>query len=209
MTTTVGTGRHDQQQTGSAANEPDRRQGSRLGPETTSEAQGPARNLPEPTRLVRTRIRRESIEMIWWTAAFAGEAMFAGMVLWRVRSPRTFRRWISAPLRARYLTWYRYRLRWSRRMTAARLALTTADGVTRVPRLLSVRIGDTADRVRVRMLDGHCPADYENRTTHLATAFGVPGCDAAIVGPGTVEIVLYQQVSPDSAVLLDDLKDVA
>ncbi|MEV6136483.1 hypothetical protein AB0L63_10545 [Nocardia sp. NPDC051990] len=147
--------------------------------------------------------------MIWWTTAFAGEAMVAGMVVWRFRSPRTFRRWISAPIRARYLTWYRYRLRWTRLMTAARLTLTTADGVTRVPRLLSVRIGDTVDRVRVRMPHGHCPADYENRTTQLAEVFGVPGCDAAIVGPGTVEIVLYQQFSPTAIALQDDLKDVA
>ncbi|MGY4102715.1 hypothetical protein ACW2Q0_24620 [Nocardia sp. R16R-3T] len=135
--------------------------------------------------------------------------MVAGMLLWRFRSPRTFRRWIGAPLRARYLGWFRYRLRWTRRMTAARLALTTADGVTRVPRLLSVRIGDTTDRVRVRMLHGHCPADYENRTIRLAEVFGVPGCDAAIVGPGTVEIVLYQQLSPTAVALPDELKDVA
>ncbi|WP_433758131.1 hypothetical protein [Nocardia sp. CA-135398] len=146
--------------------------------------------------------------MIWWTAAFAGEVSIAGVVLWRFRSPRTFRRWISSPVRARYLGWYRYRLRWTRRMIAARLTLTT-DGVTRVPRLLSVRIGDTVDRVRVRMLHGHCPADYENRTTRLAEVFGAAGCDAAIVGPGTVEIVLYQQVPPTSAALPDELKDVA
>ncbi|WP_406235314.1 hypothetical protein [Nocardia sp. NBC_01009] len=133
----------------------------------------------------------------------------AGMVLWRHRSPQTFERWITSPVRARYLAWYRYRRRWTRLMTAARLTLTT-DGTTRVPRLLSVRIGHTTDRVRVRMLDGHCPADYENRTTHLAGTFGVQGCDAALVGPGTVEIVLHQPNSITTTdVLPDNLKDVA
>jgi S-DNA-T family DNA segregation ATPase FtsK/SpoIIIE len=133
----------------------------------------------------------------------------AGMVLWRHRSPQTFERWITSPVRARYLAWYRYRRRWTRLMTAAHLTLTTADGTIGVPRLLSVRIGETTDRVRVRMLEGHCPADYENRTTHLAGTFGAHRCDAAIVGPGTVEIVLYQQLSPTAAALLDDLRDVA
>ncbi|WP_228002196.1 hypothetical protein [Nocardia australiensis] len=115
---------------------------------------------------------------------------------------------IISPVRARYLAWYRYRRRWTRLMTAARLTLT-ADGTTRVPRLLSVRIGDTADRVRVRMLDGHCPADYENRTTHLANTFGAHGCDAAVIGPGTVEIVLYQHDSPEFPALSNGLKDAA
>lgn len=146
--------------------------------------------------------------MMWWTASFVGEVSVAGMVLWRLRSPRTFRRWVSAPIRARYLGWYRYRRRWVRLMKNGGLTLTT-DGVTRVPRLLSVRIGDAVDRVRVRMLHGHCPADYENRTTRLAQVFGVPGCDAAIVGPGTVEIVVYQQVSPRETALSGDLKGVA
>ncbi|MEV6432372.1 hypothetical protein [Nocardia sp. NPDC051463] len=117
--------------------------------------------------------------------------------------------WILSPVRARYLAWYRYRRRWTRLMTAARLTRPTDDGTTRVPRLLSVRIGETTDRVRVRMLDGHCPADYENRTTHLANAFGVQGCDAAIVAAGTIEIVLHQQDSLKFAAPSDDVDDVA
>ncbi|MFQ6331690.1 hypothetical protein ACLMAL_36980 [Nocardia sp. CWNU-33] len=133
----------------------------------------------------------------------------AGMVLWRGRSPQTFERWIASPVCARYLAWYRYRRRWTRLMTAARLTRTTDDGATRVPRLLSVRIGEATDRVRVRMLDGHCPADYENRTTQLAGTFGVRGCDATLIGPGTVEIVLHQQDSPEFAGLSNDLDDVA
>ncbi|MFQ6328879.1 hypothetical protein ACLMAL_22455 [Nocardia sp. CWNU-33] len=116
---------------------------------------------------------------------------------------------ILSLVRARYLAWFRYRRRWTRLMTTARLTRTTDDGTIRVPRLLSVRIGETTDRVRVRMLDGHCPADYENRTTQLADTFGVHGCDAALIGPGTVEIVLHQQDSPEIAALSNDLDDVA
>ncbi|WP_328411252.1 hypothetical protein [Nocardia sp. NBC_00403] len=116
---------------------------------------------------------------------------------------------IVSPVRARYLAWYRYRRRWTRLMTTARLTRTTDDGAIRVPRLLSVRIGEATDRVRVRMLDGHCPADYENRTIQLAGTFGARGCDAALIGPGTVEIILHQQDSPAIAALSNDLDDVA
>ncbi|MGW4739006.1 hypothetical protein [Nocardia xishanensis] len=111
----------------------------------------------------------------------------AGMVLWRRRSPETFERWVSRRARTRFLTWLRYRRRWTRLMAACHLTVTTDDR-TAVPRLLGVQIGDSVDRVRVRMLPGHCPADWENRTDHLAHAFGAQECRATITGPATVEL---------------------
>ncbi|MEV0343177.1 hypothetical protein AB0H49_29575 [Nocardia sp. NPDC050713] len=111
----------------------------------------------------------------------------AGMVLWRRRSPETFERWISRRARHRFLSWLRYRRRWTRLMTACHLTVTTDDR-TAVPRLLDVVIGDSVDRARVRMLPGHCPADWENRTDHLAHAFGAQDCRVTITGPATVEL---------------------
>ncbi|WP_431956417.1 hypothetical protein [Nocardia lijiangensis] len=112
----------------------------------------------------------------------------AGMVLWRRRSPETFERWITSRARTRFLTWLRYRRRWTRLLTACHLTVTTDDR-TATPRLLAVQIGDSVDRVRVRMLPGHCPADWENRVEHLAHAFGAQDCRATITGPATVELV--------------------
>ncbi|MEV0340567.1 hypothetical protein AB0H49_16185 [Nocardia sp. NPDC050713] len=111
----------------------------------------------------------------------------AGMVLWRRRSPETFERWVSRRARHRFLTWLRYRRRWTRLMTACHLSVTTDDR-TAALRLLGVQIGDSVDRVRVRMLPGHCPADWENRTDHLAHAFGAQECRATIAGPALVEL---------------------
>ncbi|SNY80383.1 DNA segregation ATPase FtsK/SpoIIIE, S-DNA-T family [Nocardia amikacinitolerans] len=121
-----------------------------------------------------------------WAAMVVGVSA-AGMVLWRDRSPETFERWVSRRARHRFLTWLRYRRRWTRLMSACHLTVT-ADDRTTVPRLLGVRIGDSVDRVRVRMLPGHCPADWENRVAHLAHAFGAQECRATITGPATVEL---------------------
>ncbi|MFF0527780.1 hypothetical protein ACFYT3_05265 [Nocardia amikacinitolerans] len=115
----------------------------------------------------------------------------AGMVLWRRRSPETFERWITSRARTRFLIWWRYRRRWTRVMTACHLTISTGTS-TAVPRLLGVRIGEGADVVRVRMLPGHCPADWENRVEHLAHAFGAQACAARIAGPAVVELVLWQ-----------------
>ncbi|MFI2478166.1 hypothetical protein [Nocardia xishanensis] len=115
----------------------------------------------------------------------------AGMVLWRRRSPETFERWVSRRAQHRFLTWLRYRRRWTRLMTACHLTVTTDDRTT-VPRLLGVQIGGSVDRVRVRMLPGHCPADWENRTAHLAHAFGAEECRVTITGPALVELAFRQ-----------------
>jgi hypothetical protein len=164
-----------------AATESDHHEGSGIDSETASHTQEPQRSLPRTAELVRTIGDRDT-EM---------------------------NQQILTPVRARYLAWYRYRRRWTRLMTASRLTLTT-EGTTHVPGLVSVRIGEATDRVQVRMLDGHCPADYENRTTHLAATFGAHRCDAAIIGPGTVELVLYQSDLMSLAVArLGNLNDVA
>src|SRR5690606_13041549 len=73
----------------------------------------------------------------------------AGMVLWRVSSPQTFERWFTGRVRSRFLTWFRYRRRWTKVMNACGLTLLDGDRVL-VPRLVSVHIGQTLDTVRVR-----------------------------------------------------------
>jgi len=110
-----------------------------------------------------------------------------GMVLWRVRSPRTFQRWVTGRARARFLAWFRYRRRWVRLMTACHLVVLDGDRV-RVPRLLEVWIGDYGDVVAVRMVAGHCPDDYTQRVEQLAHAFGAQECRVTVTGPGVLEL---------------------
>ncbi|MFI5777407.1 hypothetical protein [Nocardia sp. NPDC051570] len=130
----------------------------------------------------------------------------AVMVLWRGRSPQTFERWITSRARARFLTWWRYRRCWAQYLRACNLTVTREDS-TLVPRLVTVRIGDALDRVRVRMLEGQCPADYESRVDRIAHTFGAHGCRATIVGPGLMELVLRRTDSLAETITLPRLND--
>ncbi|WP_433680671.1 hypothetical protein [Nocardia sp. CA-119907] len=113
----------------------------------------------------------------------------AGIMLWRRSRPEMFERWVTRRARTRFLAWFRYRRRWVRLAKACHLDITREDW-TLVPKLLSVEVGQSTDRLRVRMLEGHCPADFENRVEHLAHAFGAQECRANVTGPGTVELLM-------------------
>ncbi|MEU6829950.1 hypothetical protein ABZ894_14995 [Nocardia beijingensis] len=123
----------------------------------------------------------------WPVGLAAGGVSVAGLLAWQRARPQMFERWVTARARTRFLIWHRYRRRWAKLMTACHLSIDRGDR-TFIPRLLGVEIGPGTDRVRVRMLEGHCPADFENRVTHLAHAFGALDCRATITGPGTIEL---------------------
>ncbi|MGW5455006.1 hypothetical protein [Nocardia sp. NPDC003979] len=124
----------------------------------------------------------------WPFAVGVAGVTVAGMVLWRHRSPQTFERWLSGRIRSRWLSWFRYRRHWATVITACGLSRSGAPGGVQVPRLVSVRIGETSDTVRTKMLHGHSPADWENRVVHLAHAFGTGHARIRFVGPGLLEI---------------------
>ncbi|MFE7746691.1 hypothetical protein [Nocardia sp. NPDC057455] len=126
--------------------------------------------------------------LVGWPVGLAtGGVSVAGLLAWQRSRPQMFERWVTTRARTRFLTWHRYRRRWATLMKACHLSIDRGDR-TFIPRLLTVEIGPATDRVRVRMLEGHCPADFENRVTHLAHAFGALDCRATITGPGTVEL---------------------
>ncbi|WP_433681200.1 hypothetical protein [Nocardia sp. CA-119907] len=127
--------------------------------------------------------------MGWPVGVVVVVVSIAGMVLWRAKHPETFERWVSRRARHRFLTWFRYRRRWTRLMTACHLSIDRSEH-TLVPALRSVEIGESVDRLRVRMLEGHCPAH----------AFGALECRATITGPGTVELVMRQSDSLAKAI---------
>ena len=127
--------------------------------------------------------------LVGWQVGVVVVGVFAaGIMLWRWKRPEMFERWVSRRARHRFLTWFRYRRRWIKLLTACHLVVTY-DDTTLIPRLVGVQIGDSIDRVKVRMLAGQCPDDYENRVSHLAHAFGAQECRASIVGPALVELV--------------------
>lgn len=137
----------------------------------------------------------------WPVGAVSAVTFTAGLLLWQRKRPELFARWVTRRARARFLTWWRYRRRWVRLMRACGLAVLFDDR-TMIPHLLSVEIGETCDRVRVRMLEGQCPADYDNRTDRLAHAFRAQQCRAVLAGPGIYELTFrYSDALADTIVL--------
>ncbi|MEU4316622.1 hypothetical protein [Nocardia sp. NPDC024068] len=128
----------------------------------------------------------------------AGGLLVAGF---RRRFPDLFARWVTDRARSRFLTWWRYRRNWARRMKACRLTVTTDTGV-QVPKLLAVGIGDCTDRVRLRMLEGQTPIGWANSAEAFAHAFRAEQAYAHIVGPATVELVVRRGDALADTVLL-------
>ncbi|WP_405167986.1 hypothetical protein [Nocardia sp. NBC_01499] len=183
-----------------------------MAPKTTDTHKDPAEVVLEALLMLIWHTLKLAVVMVWWALLFpmvsipiglavvAGlflgwpwavvvvVVFIAGMVLWRRRSPETFERWLTGRARARFLFWWRYRLRWDKRLDACKLTLP-GPASTVVPRLASVEIGPSVDRIRVRMLDGQCPADYENRVERLAHTFEALECRATVIGPGVIELV--------------------
>ncbi|WP_405161892.1 hypothetical protein OG203_37150 [Nocardia sp. NBC_01499] len=183
-----------------------------MATKTTETQQSLAEVLTEAFLMLGWQILKAGVVTVWWAVLFpmvsipvAGAVAaglffgwpwavvvvgvsIAGMVLWRAKHPETFERWLTGRARARFLRWWRYRLRWDKRLDACKLTVA-GEASTFVPWLLMAEIGDSMDWVRVRMLDGQCPADYENRVDRLAHTFQALECRAHVVGPGVVELV--------------------
>lgn len=126
--------------------------------------------------------------LVGWPSGVAVAVAFTSvLLLWRKARPEMFDRWITDRARTRFLTWWRYRRNWARLMKACRLVVTT-ETRTATPKLLAVGIGHGTDRVRLRMLEGQSPADFEMRAETIAHAFKAEQCRASIIGPATVEL---------------------
>ncbi|WP_334028308.1 hypothetical protein [Nocardia terpenica] len=131
--------------------------------------------------------------LVGWQAgvAVAGVSV-AGIMLMRAKRREMFERLVTRRARARFLTWWRYKRSWTRLLDACHLTVRDGNAVA-CPLLCSVVIGDSADRVVVKMLAGQCPADYENRVDSLSHTFGALDCRATITGPGVVELLFRRR----------------
>src|SRR5262245_43040698 len=116
-----------------------------------------------------------------------------GLTVWRWRHPASFEAWAGRRLRSWWLRWTVYAGRlpgWLRacgltvrdpNQSVVIVAALGRRGVRRqqrpradrVPRVLRVRSGASWDEVRVRLVPGQKPEDFDERARELAVARGV------------------------------------
>jgi S-DNA-T family DNA segregation ATPase FtsK/SpoIIIE len=121
------------------------------------------------------------------------------LVLWRLVHARSFRRCVSDPLRrARRRRRYRgcwrslmavHRLSWAPhpRTAVGQRATPTWDLLSArppVPKLERIELGAWVDRLRVRMLPGQTPKDWEDAAEGIAHALGARSAQVRLWSPG-------------------------
>jgi S-DNA-T family DNA segregation ATPase FtsK/SpoIIIE len=136
------------------------------------------------------------VAVVWarWgrTAALAVVlAALVALAVWALRWPGPFRDLVVA----RVLGWFRWRTvyarRWYPAMDAAGLTRTTPSRAVYVPTVTRVRSTRVVDRVDVRLLHGHTPADIATAAESLRHVFRACRCQVAERGPGKVRLTFY------------------
>ena len=113
-----------------------------------------------------------------------------GLAGLRVIQPGWFTRFVAVPVRD-WLRWWFYRRRWKAAMTLAGLA-PDYRGQPMLPVLDGVRRAGAVDLVRIGLVTGQAPADFEARAENLAHAFGARLCRIRNVAPGVVMLELVR-----------------
>jgi DNA segregation ATPase FtsK/SpoIIIE, S-DNA-T family len=113
-----------------------------------------------------------------------------GLAGLRILQPVWFARFVAVPVRD-WLRWWFYRCRWKAAMTLARLAPDYC-GQPVLPVLGRVHRSGAVDLVRVGLVTGQAPADFEARAENLAHAFGARLCRIRSGAPGVVTLELVR-----------------
>lgn len=128
----------------------------------------------------------------WWCFGWVGLAALVGvlatvsLVWWRTW-PTSYRYCVSW----RLLAWWRhlvmYRRHWQPVLVISGLAESYQER-RYLPRIRSVRCNDRADYVRVSLVAGTSPADFEHRVVELAHGFAAPSCRVTVNGPRDITL---------------------
>jgi DNA segregation ATPase FtsK/SpoIIIE, S-DNA-T family len=121
-------------------------------------------------------------------------AIGVGLGLWARLHLASFDPTAGRVLRGAWRSAWTYGLRWRASMVFAGLG-GRLDGEEWLPRVVRVRAGRYADRVRVRMVVGQQPSDWERRSDALAHAFGARSCLVTLAPgrPGYLDLKLGRQ----------------
>ncbi|WP_160050666.1 FtsK/SpoIIIE domain-containing protein [Nocardiopsis sp. FR4] len=132
-----------------------------------------------------------SVGAWWWLdwhglAALWGLAAVVSLVWWRTW-PDSYRRCVLL----RLLAWWRhvfvYRRHWQPVLVISGLAESYQER-RYLPRIRRVTCDTWADRVRVALVAGTAPADFETRVVELAHGFAAPSCRVIVNGPRDITL---------------------
>jgi S-DNA-T family DNA segregation ATPase FtsK/SpoIIIE len=166
----------------------------------------------------------------WQSLAITASAVAALLIGWRLVDLRSFDAWAGRHLRAWWLRWTVYAPKlpeWLHacglgiKQDAAPVVVTLTPLVrglrrsrqhsnTQLPRVIRVRSGGSWDLVRVRLVPGQKPEDFDAAARALASARGVARCQVRELSPNVVSIDFQRRnlladpvACPDLAALAD------
>lgn len=171
---------------------------------------------------------------LWWWGwlplVIVASAAGVGLVVWWWRGRLSYEHWIGWRLRSWWLRWTLY----SRRLPGWLRAcgLTVPDPhqpavlvmsplgrrkvhrqakprVDQVPRVVGVRSGASWDEVRVRLVAGQKPEDFDEKARELAVARAVARCQVRELSPNVVSIDFQRRNLLADTVWCRDLADLA
>jgi S-DNA-T family DNA segregation ATPase FtsK/SpoIIIE len=119
------------------------------------------------------------------TAALA----VAAYIGWASVEPSSFTAWVTAPVRQRWLSWWRYQRNWESMCTLHGLTARLGQR-TLVPALRSVQIGDHADVLIVRVVAGKSINDWHKQGPALAAAWRAERLTIRATTPGELRIII-------------------
>lgn len=165
----------------------------------------------------------------WWgwpSLAITGAVVALGLLGWRLVDRESYEPWTGRHLRAWWQRWIVYAPRMPKWLRACGLAVVDHDpGVSvqvnpfrrtavrpkitgradQVPRVVGVRSNPSWDEVRVRLVPGQTPEDFDQAARALAVARGVTRCQIRELAPNLVSIDFQRHDRLSDLVACQDL----
>jgi DNA segregation ATPase FtsK/SpoIIIE, S-DNA-T family len=151
--------------------------------------------------------------LLWWgwpSLVGAFVVVAAGLAVWRWWHRTSFETWAGRWLRSWWLRWSLYARKLPGWLRASGLTVTYPERPTvlvmspfgrnrrprrqlrprvdQVPRVLAVRSGASWDEVRLRLVPGQKPEDFDEKARELAVARGVARCQVRELSPQVISV---------------------